>query len=327
MLAKPGEHVLVTADTASDPAVVRAIWDAARELTDKVAVLISPRMPFQGGFADPYISDPLRSSMMNADVWIELAFPYIAGSHAFDAAMKNNRTRYYLSTGLTSDAMLRLFASADVNEVFALQRRFDEYLVANNGKECRITNPLGTDVTFTLETSHLPFGMCRAETPGLTGVLGTVFVMPNLDSVKGTIKVENICSDDVYIPLPEPVALQVDGKVRSISGGGAKREFVESALRKGGGGKDYGYVVHFTCGIHPGARYTGKCFVEDQRVPGYNAVGLGLPFWVDGGGETHPDTVLSSQSIWIEGQQIVKDGVIVGPAGLAEQARKIRLVA
>jgi leucyl aminopeptidase (aminopeptidase T) len=327
MLAKPGEHVLITADSATDPEAVQALWDAAREIDDKVAVMVSPQAPFQGGFADPYISDPLKAAMTNADVWVELAFPYLAGSHAFDAAMRNNRTRYYLATGMTSDAMVRLFNSVDLDDLFALQRAFDEVLASADGKECRITNPLGTDVTFQLDSSHSPFGMCRAETPGLTGVLGTVFVMPKLETVRGTIVVENICTDNTYIPLPEPVALKVDGKVQQIGGGGAKRDLVEKALRKGGGGKDYGYVVHFTCGVHSGTRYTGECFVEDQRVPGYNAVGLGLPFWVEGGGETHPDTVLSSQSIWIDGQQIVKDGAIVGPDRLIKLAGKVAAAA
>ena len=89
-------------------------------------------------------------------------------------------------------------------------------------------------------------------------------------------------------------------------------------------GEGLGYIIHFTCGIHPAARYTGNCFLEDQRVPGYNAVGLGLPFWMPGGGENHPDAVLSKQSLWLDGDQIVKDGLIVGPPDLAELAQDLK---
>ena len=324
MLTKPCEHVLITADTGTDMAVVRALWDAAIALTDKVAVLMGPQLPYQGGFADPYISDPLRAAMANCDVWVELGFPYLAGSKAFDAAMENGRTRYYLSPGLTAEAMVRLFTNVDLDDLFAVQQAFDAYLVSVDGKPCRITNAGGTDVTFNLSTSHSPFGMCRAEAPGITGLLGAVFVMPDLDTVKGVINVESIFSDDVYTMLPEPVTIEVDGKVQSMAGGGSKMDFVESALRKGGGGEDYGYVVHFTCGVHPGARYTGTCFLEDQRAPGYNAVGLGLPFWAPGGGETHPDTVISSQSVWVDGEQIVDAGVIVNPPELAALFGKLQ---
>ena len=134
MLTKPGEHVLITADTGTDMAVVRALWDAAIALTDKVAVLMGPQLPYQGGFADPYISDSLRAAMANCDVWVELGFPYLAGSKAFDAAMENGRTRYYLSPGLTAEAMVRLFTNVDLDDLFAVQQAFDAYLVSVDGK-------------------------------------------------------------------------------------------------------------------------------------------------------------------------------------------------
>ncbi|MEJ0071451.1 MAG: hypothetical protein WDO24_24950 [Pseudomonadota bacterium] len=114
-------------------------------------------------------------------------------------------------------------------------------------------------------------------------------------------------------------ALEVDGRIRAVSGGGAERATLERALRRAGGG-EYGYVIHFTHGLHPAARFTGDCFVEDMRVIGSDAVGLGLPWWQPGGGENHPDAVLSMQSLWLAGTQIVADGTIVAPRALAEQA-------
>ena len=92
---------------------------------------------------------------------------------------------------------------------------------------------------------------------------------------------------------------------------------MDRALRRAGGG-EYGYVIHFTHGIHPAARLTGRSFIEDMRVTGNNAVGLGLPWWVPGGGENHPDAILSEQSIWIDGEKLVEDGAFVAPALLAK---------
>ena len=37
-----------------------------------------------------------------------------------------------------------------------------------------------------------------------------------------------------------------------------------------------------------------------------------------GGGENHPDAIVSMQSLWVDNQQIVKDGALVSPADLAE---------
>jgi 2,5-dihydroxypyridine 5,6-dioxygenase len=78
--------------------------------------------------------------------------------------------------------------------------------------------------------------------------------------------------------------------------------------------------------MHPCARFTGKSFIEDCRVMGNNAVGLGLPWWVPGGGENHPDAILSRQSLWVDGQQIAEDGVIVAPPSLAKMVDELRPV-
>ena len=61
----------------------------------------------------------------------------------------------------------------------------------------------------------------------------------------------------------------------------------------------------------------------DMRARGNNAVGLGVPFWLPGGGENHPDAILSEQSLWIDSRPIVQDGVIVEPPGLAKAAAQL----
>jgi 2,5-dihydroxypyridine 5,6-dioxygenase len=53
-------------------------------------------------------------------------------------------------------------------------------------------------------------------------------------------------------------------------------------------------------------------------VVGYNAVGLGLPPWMPGGGENHPDAIMSLQTIEIDHQTIVKDGRIIAPQHVVE---------
>src|SRR6185295_12150457 len=105
--------------------------------------------------------------------------------------------------------------------------------------------------------------------------------------------------------------LTVDGPIRKVSGGGASRAPLERALLRAGGGK-YGSVIHFAQGMHPAARMTGTCFVEDIRAMGSNAVGLGIPWWEPGGGENHPDTVLTEQSVWVDGEKVIENGQVIG---------------
>ena len=68
---------------------------------------------------------------------------------------------------------------------------------------------------------------------------------------------------------------------------------------------------------------TGESFIEDMRARGNNAVGLGVPFWLPGGGENHPDAIVSQQSLWVDGRLIVEDGVIVDPPELARAAERL----
>ncbi|MBT3533979.1 MAG: hypothetical protein HN478_08870, partial [Rhodospirillaceae bacterium] len=110
-----------------------------------------------------------------------------------------------------------------------------------------------------------------------------------------------------------------DGKIQAIRGGGNERAVADRALRRAAGG-EYGYIIHFTHGIHPAARATGRSFIEEMRTMGNDAIGMGLPWWQPGGGENHPDAVLYMQTIELDGRRIVEDGAIVAPPDLAELA-------
>ena len=322
MCVTEGESVLITADSSTDVIAVQAIQDAAYRLGAKVAaIVLAPPVPFQGGLADAYLPDHVKAATGACDVWIDLCMPYLAGSKAFDEAMETGRARYFLGADIGADEIVRLMGGADLDGMFALGDAFGALIAQSAGKECRITNVHGTDVRFVLAKPD-GFAFARATEPGGYFVPGTVMMLPEMESVRGAVVTRNMFHE-YYTELAEPMTLEIDGQVKDVVGGGPDNKVMRRALMRAGNG-EFGYVVHFTCGFHPAARYTGKCFIEDQRVAGYNAIGLGLPFWVPGGGENHPDCVISMQSMWIEGEQILRDGVIVAPAPLAAMAEALR---
>jgi 2,5-dihydroxypyridine 5,6-dioxygenase len=324
MRVEAGEHVLVTSDTASDRHAVDAVISAAHLLGARVAsLMLAPPLPFQGGLANPYLPDPAVAAAQNCDAWVDLCMPYIAGAAVYDRAMKNGRTRYFLAADIGAEGIVRIFSRADLDQVFVVSDLFNALLAESAGKRCRFTTPLGTDVRFRLAE---PEGLAieRATRPGGYFVPGTVMVIPALESVQGTVVCETTFHE-YYTVLEEPYRFEVDGKIRRVSGGGPELKIIDRALKRAGGG-EYGNIVHFTCGYHPAARFTGRSFIEDQRVAGCNAVGFGLPQWVEGGGENHPDCVMKEQSFWIEDQQIVDAGVIVGPPDLARAAAELKPV-
>lgn len=320
MAVRPNESVLITADTASDMAAVQAVANSVRLNSAVVATLIMPRLPFQGALADPYIPEPLSGAVMACDVWIDLTFPYLAGAHVHDEAVKRGRVRYLLGGDMGADSMVRLFGEVDLDAYYEVHKQVDTIIQGAVGKEVRITDRLGTDVRFNLAKPGFTKPR-RADKPGMYLVPGSCTMFPEIESVRGTICVGSVFHE-YYTALKEPISLEVDGKIRRVIGGGADHRVLDRALRRAGGG-EYGYVIHFTHAIHPAARETGKSFIEDSRVVGSNAVGFGLPWWVPGGGENHPDAVITMHSVWVDGHQLVEDGSLVGPPKLAKGARAL----
>jgi 2,5-dihydroxypyridine 5,6-dioxygenase len=310
-----GESVLLTADNHTDQQLIDALVLAAARLGAKPCVMSFPQLPFQGALANPYMSDPVLAAATNSDVWLDLAFPYLAGSKAFDDAMKANRSRYMLLGDIGAAGFARMYGCVDFDRLFEMQSATDQFLAEAEGKAGRITSPLGTDITFTIGKPATKKER-YAKAPGSQTVPGSAIFYPELDSVKGVIFLESIFHE-YYTRLQTPIRLEVDGKIRAIQGDTADMAVTDRALRRAGGG-EYGHVIHLTIGLHPGAVATGQSFIQDIRVLGANAVGLGLPWWVPGGGENHPDGVITNQSMWIDDMQVVNGGRLMHPPRAAE---------
>lgn len=319
-----GEAVFITADTTSDESAVNAIWSASVAVGARPMLLKLPKLPYQGRLADPYVPDAVGKAVENCDVWFDLTFPYLAGSHVHDLAMKANRPRYLLLGDVDGEGLDRLYGACSLDRLFEAQTSLDKVFADNEGAECRITNPSGSDVRFRLgrtvtkKTRH-------TRTPGTSTIMGSAIFYPEPDSVKGNLFVDAMFHE-FYTLLPRPMHLVVDGRIRDLKDGGGQAIMAERSLRRAGGG-DFGHVIHFTVGFHPAARFSGTSFIEDIRSPGANAVGLGVPWWEPGGGENHPDAIMTTQSLWVRGQQIIRDGMVIAPSGLADKIAGITKVA
>jgi leucyl aminopeptidase (aminopeptidase T) len=315
-----GETVLVTADSSTDASAVEAILAAASGEGAKALLMLIPQLPYQGKLADPYIPDAVASAVAASDVWFDMTFPYMAGSSAHDMAMKAGRARYLLLGDVNSGALRRLYGAIDLDTLFEVQSRIDDLVASSSGATCRSTSASGTDLSFRIGK---PGGKKKrqANAPGGSTIMGSCIFYPEPESVRGVIALDAMFHE-YYSVLPAPIRLHVDGEIREIEHIRDHELVTERSLRRAANG-NYGRVIHLTCGFHPAARFAGKSFIEDIRTQGANAIGLGVPWWEPGGGENHPDGVVSRQSLWIDGEQVVQDGRIVAPAGLASAARTL----
>jgi Rieske 2Fe-2S protein len=74
-----------------------------------------------------------------------------------------------------------------------------------------------------------------------------------------------------------------------------------------------------------GNTFGAKFAWSDDNVhlkPG-GGLSIFIPFWLPGGGENHPDALVTQQSLWIDGARIAVDGVIVDPPPLAALAARL----
>lgn len=311
---RPGETVVVTSDSASEPALVEALLAASAAAGARTLLLELARLPYQGKLADPYVPDSLAAAVAESDVWFDLTFPYLAGSGAHDRAMKRARTRYLLLGDVTSASLQRLYGSVDADALYAVQAAFDEVMASGAGAPARVTAGNGTAFEFRLGRAGGRKSRV-SDRPGSATTMGSCIYYPEPDSVRGVVALDAIFHE-YYAQPSQPIKLHVDGEIRRIDHDPAHERVTERALRRATGG-GYGKIIHLTCGFHPGARFTGQSFIEDIRTLGANAIGLGVPWWEPGGGENHPDGIVYRQSLWIDGQAVMADGLVVGPPALA----------
>ena len=309
MALTKGESVLVTADTASDPAAIEALMNAAALLGGQPVVAVMAPLPFQGTLADPFIPKSIAAAAEACDVWIDLCFPYVAGSHMHDHAVRKGGVRFLLASGLSADGIARIYG-ADLDRLYKVQSALDRMAAEAIGAECRITSRAGSDVAFVMgKPGYLK--PRQAKKTGSYTPPGSAVFFPDPESVRGKIVIETVFHE-YYVQLRKPVEIEIDGRIRSLSGGGNESRVMDRALKRAGGG-DYGYVIHFTHGFHSGAR-AGDSLIEDIRVVGNDSAGLGLPWWAPGGGENHPDGILTMQTVVIDGTEVVRDGIWLGRA-------------
>ncbi|NLB09497.1 MAG: aminopeptidase, partial [Clostridiaceae bacterium] len=106
---KPGDEVVLTGDTMSDPQVMEATAQAVYLLGGKpvVFVMAAPRGVGKAGDIDMPI-ETLSGALSGCDIWIEYNYQWLLYSTAFDRAIENNKKMKYMNlVGMNPDLMIR----------------------------------------------------------------------------------------------------------------------------------------------------------------------------------------------------------------------------
>jgi len=306
MPVRPGEQVVITADTSSDERVVRATAQAAHAVGATPTIIWYETLP--NPCQDP--PQPVARALTAADVWIEFAVAYILYSDAHREAIAAG-CRYFCLSGMDVDMMVRTIGK--VNYPVLEEMAAALYELSHQAKEIHITSPAGTDLLVHTDAQAPPTftQMGAGEGGGYSQMLaGQSWFKELPDTFHGTLVVDGALWPPAELGLlTNPVRLTIDkGRIEKIEGGREARTF----QRWLDGFQDSSmYLVDHSCyGFNPGVtRLTGR-ILEDERLFGCMQFGIGR---TRTGAPSHTDGIVTDPSVWADDVQMEDEGVYVHP--------------
>jgi len=323
---KKGESVLITIDSISDFRVAEEIAKISDALGGKVMLAWHSTPKGYGALTMPYLPDPLIACADQTDVWIELNDQWLLYSPIWEKAVTNGRTRQVMLGGLGIERIVRNIGKIDI----AVQKEFQDELtrLTRNAKEMRITNQAGTDVSFNIDPNRPINNEISYDQPGAHFLIGQIGWAPIEESINGKIAFDGAVSgggDAELGVLDEVITYEVEkGRIVDITGG--KKAAILKSYFKSLEDPNMYIAAHVCYGCNPNAKLEG-CTTEDERVWGSTEWGFGHQGSNYSGGEarvakSHIDGISLNCSIWLDGYQILDNGVYIDPK-LQELAKKL----
>ncbi|MDR7484569.1 MAG: hypothetical protein QN187_04490 [Armatimonadota bacterium] len=311
MLARPGEQVVITADSSSDARVVEATANAAFAAGAVPVVLWYPTNLTSG--QDP--PRPVAAAIADCDVWIEYAVGYILYSNAYRRAMERG-ARYICLSGMDVQMMVRSIGRVDYPKVIAMGERLRALLAA--AREVKITTAAGTDLVADNAGRYVRHSGKLADTPGEPIMLvGQVSWAPLEETIAGRLVVDGCIWPPAEIGLVRtPVTLTIEAGVVTKVEGGAEARTYERWLASFGDPNMY-RVAHYSLGFNPGVTKPTGRIVEDERMFGIFNMGIGTQGpqmkAVGWKAAAHTDCVVLTPTIHLDGVPLEVDGKYVHP--------------
>lgn len=328
---QPEESIAITCDTESNMEIVNATAQAAVSLGAKPLVIkmSAPGDCGKAGDADMPI-DGLVGAVKNCDAWVEYNNKWIFYSTAYDRIIEDpgNRPRYMNLCGCNPDLIVRNIGKIDndlLNEFIMAMTAYCE-----KGKHFRITTPAGTDVEFDNEPNRdyvVADGYVRKGE--IKMFPGQISWSPTFESINGVIVVDGTITPPLGA-VKNPIRFTMEkGYIVDVDGDGSDAVEYDAWLKSFNDPNMY-LAAHLSFGFGPNAKLSGD-IVEDERVWGSTEWGFGnvgpqMTSDIPGGipAASHSDGICLNSSVWLDGVQILDEGVVVGPTPeIAELARKL----
>ncbi len=302
---QPGEEVVMVSDPERRP-IAEALMESVAEAGGLPVLALMP--PREIDNQEP--TAPVAAAMARADVVIMPVTLALSHTRAVREAIGQG-TRVLSMTAFTERQMREGGLFTD----FQARRPLCDALAhrMTRADRIRVTNPAGTDLSFSVEGRRGNSHCCLLAGPGFTAVPN---IEANLSPVEGTS--EGILVADGSIPyygvgvLEEPVRFEISGGfVRSIRGG-SQALYLDELLAAQEDRYVYN-VAQFAVGLNPACtEFTGE-MLNDEGVNGTIHIGIGTSSNLGGEiqAKTHFDAIIRDPSVWLDEDQIIREGEIV----------------
>lgn len=295
---QPGETFLVLADTWTDLDVAHACLAAGIDRGARASLLVITRMAQD----DPGELDPVTvAAIERADVVLGLCETMFVEKPSTERALEAGTRIASTNVKGMEEFVVEGIRDVDYDLMVEIANRIGALWQRTTC--CRVSSPLGTDLTFDMRDRPIDVGSGMAQRPGQADFFPGVSVAnaPIEESIEGTIVV------DGNIPpgrlVREPVTVHIEkGVIASIEGGADA-----AALRAhfaASGDPVATHLCHFTLGLNPRARTSGSIH-QDEHVLGAITFGFGSQAPAFGGTVppcgVHCDLVLTTGRIELDG--------------------------
>ncbi len=300
----PAQQVLITADSASDGRVVRAVAGAVYAVGGTPTVLWYPHQPEP--MQEP--PAPVAGAAARAAVWFDFAVAYSLYSPAYHTALESGCI-YVCLTGMDVDMMVRTVGRVNYPPMQEVATRL--YQLSQAAETVRVTSPAGSDLRMRVDESGDPFWEPPPVEGGFPQMLGGQSgFMAHRESFEGTLVFDGALWPPAELGiLSSPVRLTIEGGyVKQITGGADATIFarwLESFDHPAA------YLMDHACyGFNPGVTRPSGRILEDERVLGCMQFGIGA---TERGSPAHTDGVVLNPSVWLDEVQIEETGRYVHP--------------
>jgi leucyl aminopeptidase (aminopeptidase T) len=301
---KPGEEVVVIADSDTDTAMVYAIAGMLKDVGAEYSVAFIPN---RSGTRNHDLTKFVDQGLEIADVVIGITAASPAGAYATRIGQLKNAGRLRCMSMVLRDYddWTGGAASADYERIKERGNRLGE--IWARGKELRLTSPAGTELYARIEGEKMEPNLGFATQAGEAAAFpdGEQSQMPTEGTAQGVVVIDGPLFR-FGIPQPPLVFHVEDGRVRAIEGKGTIADRMRSILAKH---RNADNVAEIGVGLNDGAEFNGR-FEEEKKALGTVHVALGDNVGYGGtvGCALHMDMVLYSPTLRIDSRVVLEGG-------------------